>query len=364
MDPAACLPSLPADSRLLIIRLRSLGDIVLMTPALRLLKQWRQDLRLSVVVEPRFRELLEGNPNVEEILSSDERKGFASWFSRMQAVRELRRRKFALAVNLHGGPTSTLFTRFSGSRWRAGFEYYRSPRTYDFLALHARALLGRQKVHTAEHQAAIFFFLGLPRAEVPRAELFVKSEHEKWWARESQARGLSPGMNYAVVHPTALYATKQWAPEKFARLGEYLEREAGLVPVFSCGRGEESVLDAVERARGRTIQRLMTRSLGQFAAALAGARIFVGNDSGPAHMAQALGRPTVVIFGSSSSDLWGPWPPDPSGTTSRVVQNFYECNPCPGDKCYKFPQPECILSVTFEQVRDAVASLLAHAPRK
>jgi ADP-heptose:LPS heptosyltransferase len=86
--------------------------------------------------------------------------------------------------------------------------------------------------------------------------------------------------------------------------------------------------------------------------------LFVGNDSGPAHLAVALGRPVVVIFGSSSSPIWGPWPPPPFNPTARVVQNSFDCNPCPGDRCYKFSQPECILSVTFEQVRQAVEKVL------
>jgi ADP-heptose:LPS heptosyltransferase len=100
-------------------------------------------------------------------------------------------------------------------------------------------------------------------------------------------------------------------------------------------------------------------SLAQFAAALGKARIFVGNDSGPAHMAAALSRPVVVIFGSSSSPIWGPWPRRASKPAARVVQNPFDCNPCPGDRCYKFARPECILSVTFEQVKGAVEEVLA-----
>ena len=73
-------------------------------------------------------------------------------------------------------------------------------------------------------------------------------------------------------------------------------------------------------------------------------------------MAAARGRPGVVIFGSSSARIWGPWRPQ---SAWRAVQNPYECNPCPGDRCYRFQFPECILSVTFEQVRSAVEGVLA-----
>jgi ADP-heptose:LPS heptosyltransferase len=166
-----------------------------------------------------------------------------------------------------------------------------------------------------------------------------------------------------MVHPTALYATKQWAAEKFAQLAVALEQDSGLKPVFSCGPGEEAVLDAIQRASSSAIRRLENSGLGQLAAAFSGARLFVGNDSGPAHIAAALARPLVVIFGSSSSAIWGPWPRPASNSPAQVVQNFYECNPCPGDRCYRFERPECILSVSLGQVKSAVESVLARETR-
>ena len=198
---------------------------------------------------------------------------------------------------------------------------------------------------------------------IPRAELFCGREHAAWWNSKLAAMGIELGRPYAIVHPTAAYKTKQWAPEGFARVGEYLESQAGITPIYSCGPGEEAVLDAVEKAAGKPLRKLQGLGLGEFSAALEGVRLFVGNDSGPAHMAAALARPVVVIFGSSSSPIWGPWPPPASNPGSRVVQNPFDCNPCPGDHCYQFAQPDCILSVTFDQVRDAVAEVLADTAR-
>jgi ADP-heptose:LPS heptosyltransferase len=157
-----------------------------------------------------------------------------------------------------------------------------------------------------------------------------------------------------VVHPTALFATKQWSPEHFAALGVGLE--SWFPVVYSCGPGESHVLDAVEKSAGKELCRLEGTGLRHFAAALAGARLFIGNDSGPAHMAAAVGIPGVVIFSSSSSAQWAPWRPR---AMWRVVQNHYDCNPCPGDRCYQFARPECILSVTLDQVHSAVQGVLA-----
>lgn len=351
------LPDLPAGARILIVRLRSIGDIILLTPTLQLLKEWRSDLRLSVMVEPRFRELLEGNPAVEEILIPGEGSGTRKLLSRMQVIRRLRQRRYSVCVNLHGGPTSRMFTRWSAAPWRVGFHHYRGLNVYNVVVPDALTILNKPSLHTVEHQAAAFFHLGLPPTAIPRARIFSGTNHTAWWNAERARLGIDPNQPYAIVHPTAAYKTKQWAPEGFARIGRYLESQAGIAPVYSCGPGEQTVLDAVEQAAGKPVRRLQGVGLAQFAAALADARLFVGNDSGPAHMAAALARPLVVIFGSSSSPIWGPWPPDDSG--SRIVQNRFDCNPCPGDHCYQFALPECILSITLAQVEQAVAAVLA-----
>jgi heptosyltransferase-3 len=358
MNASRLLPDLPIGSSIVLVRLRSIGDVVLLTPALRLLKEWRPDLKVSVVVEERFRELLENNPDVEDLIDPGGGSGLAKMAARLGAMREIRQRNFALCINLHGGPTGTLFTRASGARWKVGFDYYRSKSVYDVLIPDTRTILGQQDVHTTEHQAAILFYLGMPHAPIPRAQLFVGDRQRDWWEKKRKGLGIDQACDYAIVHPTALYATKQWSAENFARLGVFLEREAGLRAVFSCGPNEGAVLDAIGQAAATSIVRLEGLGLGELAAALEGSRIFVGNDSGPAHMAAALARPVVVIFGSSSSVIWGPWPRDVSGSRARIVQNPFDCNPCPGDRCYQFERPECILSVTFEQVRSAVETVL------
>jgi heptosyltransferase III len=400
-DPKAnsLLPSLPPRSHILFVRLRSIGDIILLTPALAMLKTWRPDLVLSVLVKGGFRQLLAGNPDIDGILELDlprrvagarpNRKldGWRCTAGRLRLVMEMRRRRFALCINLHGGPTSAWLTALGGAQWKAGFHNFRWRRLYHFLVPDARQILGQETVHTAELQAAALYWLGLPPGTIPPAKLIVSAGCRESWHSNRSKLGLAADQDYVVIHPTALYATKQWAPEKFAEIGALLERAAKLPALYACGPGESGVLDAVEAAAGHRLRRLQDVSLDLYAAALSEARLFVGNDSGPAHMASALGRPVVVIFGSSSSRIWGPWPragpraATPTGVLPaiqssvlspasnlnvatepppvRVVQNFYECNPCPGDRCYRFARPECILSISVAQVWDAITAVLS-----
>src|SRR5579863_7755424 len=108
---SSVLESLPQGGRVAVVRLRSMGDCILTTPALTILKNARPDLRIAVVVESRFAELYENNPDIAEILPPD--------------MRALRNWRPALCLNLHGGRTSTRLTAFSGARVRAGFAHFR-----------------------------------------------------------------------------------------------------------------------------------------------------------------------------------------------------------------------------------------------
>jgi heptosyltransferase-3 len=337
---------LPAGAKVLVIRLRSMGDTILMTPALRLLHEWRPDLKVTVLAEHPWNELLEGNPAVHSAMV---------WSGKLSAAWELRRAGFALAINLHGGPTSAFLTRASGARWRAGFEHFRNRFVYNLHVPTAQKILGWEgAVHTAEHVASCFFWLGLPAADIPAAQLFPSPQAAEIVRTRLLSMGLEQGEDYAVIHPAASYASKQWKASGFAEVGEYLESKSGLRPVYICGRGESEILAQVEGYSRHPLLRAEGWEIRELVALIARARIFVGNDAGPAHLAAASGVPVLVIFGSSNSVVWRPW----KAAGSVTVQNYLECNPCPGDRCYVFDEPRCILSVTTEQVKEGLERLL------
>ena len=351
-ESTSLLPSLPEGARILIIRLRSLGDTVLTTPTLRALKQWRPDLRLSILLYPRFAPILEGNPNLEEILVLDaEGPGAPLRIARLVAA--LRERRFAACFNLHGGTLSALLTRLSGAPHRVGFHHFRFPAAYNRRVVLCD-VFGHDRLHSVENQIALFYGAGLPQKEIPALEVFPQARARVSVAQKLAQRGLPAGTPYAVLHPIATFFTKEWPFDRYAALARALEQEHGLAPVFIAGGGEGAKLDAVAQAYGKALLCLEGLPLPELVALLEPAALFVGNDSGPAHIAAALGRPLVVLFGSSSSTVWRPW-----RTPHEVVQNYYACNPCRGDRCYAFAQPECILSITLDQVRVAVDRALA-----
>jgi heptosyltransferase III len=271
------LDRLSPGSRVAIIRLRSLGDCVLSTPAIQLLKQARPDLGIAVVVEERFRPVFENNPDIDSVLPP-----------RAAAIR-----MFApsLCVNLHGGTRSARLTLLSGAIFRAGFDIFRPGWIFNTPIPTAQETLGiSRRVHTAEHLASAMFYLGVPIAEVPRARI------EPPPGRSAHA----PDRPYAVIHPLAATPEKTWPSDSFLTLAQYLDSTLGLVPVFIGGPDED--LSKFDRW-----PRVSAAPLDEIARLMRDAVFFAGNDSGPAHVAAAFGIPQVVLFGPSDSETWAPW---------------------------------------------------------
>jgi len=301
----AVLHTLPSSSRLLIIRLRSLGDCVLTTPALHLLKLARPDLRLAVMVEERFAAVFAGNPEIETILAP--RAGSAmAW-------------RPALTLNFHGGTRSAALTAASLAPWRAGFGHFRFQRLYNLRIPSAQQILGEdRKVHTAEHLASAMFWLGVPKTEVPRARLYAQKV-ARW-------------INCGVLHPFASAPSKAWPVGRFVALAHYLKERHSLEAVIVGGNDDDfSPFAGFECLRGAP--------LGEVKSLLSAASLFAGNDSGPAHMAAAFGVPSVVLYGSSDPQVWAPW-----RTDSEVIV-----------------EPSGLGEVPFERVSDAVDRLRARS---
>ncbi len=292
---------LPNRARVAVIRLRSLGDCVLTTPALDILKTARPDLRVAVVVEDRFAPVFEGNPAVEALLPP-----------RIPALRDWQP---DLCLNLHGGSRSAALTAASGAKIRAGFAHFRFAQAYTVKIPTAQQILGVDRVvHTAEHLASAVFYLGAPRMEIPRARLSAVSRTNP--------------KPYAVIHPVASQPNKTWPAERFLDVADRLEME----PVFIAGPGED--LTPFKKYRI-----LSGAPLAEIKNLLANATLFLGNDSGPAHMAAAFGLPVIVLFGASNIDVWRPWK-----TCSEALSS-----------------PDGIASISTEQVMSALARLRVHA---
>ena len=271
------LDRLPSGARVAIIRLRSLGDCVLTTPALSLLKQARPDLQIAVVVEDRFAPLFAGNPDVDQILAPN-----AGSLSRFRPQ---------LALNLHGGATSVRLMLAAASGLRAGFAHFRFQPMYNVRIPRAQEILGSGSRRSPYRGTSRVRYV-LPRSAPVRNP-----------ARAIVCRAVSREAA-SLRRPASVCVGGRQRPgraENFLAVAKHLDEQS---------RNRT----AVRRRAQATIYRpsaahtcFQGAPLEEVKSLLAGAALFVGNDSGPAHIAAAFGRPVVVLFGSSDIDNWRPW---------------------------------------------------------
>jgi ADP-heptose:LPS heptosyltransferase len=201
-----------------------------------------------------------------------------------------------MAVNFHGGTRSMGLMIASAAPIRAGFGHHAYSFLYTAKIPRAQEILGEERpVHTAEHLASAMFWLGVPTTGIPRAKLIA------------QPASSAPPASYVAIHPFASRPDKAWPADRFLAAAEALRVQCGLQPVFLAGPAD----DAGPFSRFAVLRNASLESLKSI---ISGADLFLGNDSGPAHVAAAFGIPVVALFGPSDPSAWSPW-----RTESRVL---------------------------------------------
>jgi predicted lipopolysaccharide heptosyltransferase III len=334
--------------KVLVVRLRSIGDTVLATPSLFALKRFLPNAQVDILVEDWVAPVLDNHPHVDNVIVL-ERGGL---MARARVARSLRAANYDVVYNLHGGTTSTFLTRATGARHRVGFKSYQYGQLHNHACPSPLLLWQQQKTHSVEQQLALLGWTGVPVTDRPRTTLGTSPKAAEKVDRLLTEAGLA-GQNIVLIHPAAAFATKHWAVEKFARVVEFLA-ERGFTSVAIAAPKEQALL---EQLRSETSVNVVTfaLSLPEVTALAARSRLFVGNDSGIAHIAAAVGTPAVVVFGSSNIAHWRPW----NSAPAEVVFEEMSCQPCHGYFCEQFAQPECILRVPVTRVTAAIDRLLS-----
>ena len=336
-------------NRVLVIRLRSIGDTVLSTPSLIALRRFLPDAQIDVLLEDWVAPVLEGFDEVDNVISvGTDLKG------RLRTAWKLMRDRYDVVFNLHGGPTSRFFTNSASKIHSVGYLHYPRGAGYFHAFPPASRYWNKEPTHSAEQQLALLGYAGVPVDDRPKSKLIVTPEA----AYQIAIRLPENFGEFALVHPTSAFATKEWAITNFARTAEYLAGQ-GIKTIAVAAKDESDKLDALKANSKVPILTLSGIPLPEITALAARATLFVGNDSGIAHIAAAVNTPTVVVFGSSNRDHWRPWINAPN----EIVFNPFECQPCPGYECKVYGTPKCIISVSPDQVIGAIERVLAQSEK-
>jgi heptosyltransferase-1 len=288
--------------RILLIRTSALGDIVHCLPALRSLRQAFADARIGWVVEDVFAPLLHRDQDLDEVLEV----GLRRWRRtplRAATLREMRASLGRLAewgpdvvLDLMGNHKAGALAAVTGTDRRIGLEarQRREPSSAAWLSEWVSARGG----HAVDRALAV-------TAALTGSDRFPGFGPEK--IREAAGKSLPSPAGYIVIHPGAAWSSKRYPAERWGRVAAALGRATARKVLVSIGPGEESLADAVERASGGAAARAEASDLPRLVGLLAGAGLVLGGDTGPLHLAHALGVPTLFLHGPTDPGTHGPY---------------------------------------------------------
>ena len=292
--------------------------------------------------------MLLGNPHVDHLFVID--RGRNKLLSRLGALRAIRSFRPDTVIDLHGGSTSALLSALSSASRRVGYAQNRFSGLYTDLVADSSQVWGKDAVHTVEHQLTPLKHLGFRVDPIEPLHVPVNSDDLAYVRDRLLKRGVRG--DFILLHPGAAFGTKQWEPTNYAHLAKDLVSRDYPV-VITAGPDEKEVLEAVRRDCAPEVVFLDPLTIGRFSALASLCRLYVGNDTGTTHIAAALGRKIVAIFGSSDYSVWYPW-----GVAHRLLHSDLSCIPCPGYYCLRYDKPRCIRSIEVPRVLQAALELL------
>ena len=351
-------PALPPQ-RILCIKLKHIGDVLLMTPAIRALRRAWPRSAVAALVPRGTEEVLAGNPDLTGVFVLDREAGYAG---DLALVRALRRFEPDLVLEMGQGDREAILGCLSGARHRVGYVPGR-PGAWRRIRL-TRAVPWNGWQHVVETNLDLVRACCGVAAEASQPVLVVQPELRARMAERLTAAGMGPGQRLVVVHPVSRWLFKAWPEANCAETIIRLVREIPVAVALTSGprSGEIDTANRIlaraqlGRGGGPIINLIGHTSVGELAALLELASLFIGVDSAPMHMAAALGVPVVALFGPSGEMSWGPW-----GEGHAVVASPYLCRPCGQDGCLGSKRSDCLEAITVQMVWEAVEPILSRA---
>lgn len=361
----------PLPHRILAIKLGHIGDVLLMTPSLDLLRRAFPESEISVLVRRGTEAVLYGNPNATQIIIGadvGEKKSLRQRApSELRLIKRLRKQAFDTAINFSASDRGAIVGLLSGAKYRVGYPAV------------TRGLWGRDRLYThlckrdwltthavlkdAQLVCDFATSLGLrpfdDAASVTGKLTFTTSDEAREFAATCWQSIGNPNAPRVIIHPTSRWLFKCWSDDNVAALVDSLQLQFNAAVMLTTGPDEK------ETAKGKHIlslcnakpaARLGDVTLDQLGALIQHAHLFVGVDTAPMHIAAAVGTPAVALFGPSLDALWHPW-----GIGHQVVRHRCPCIEQNKITCDKSKVVACMAQITLKEVLEAASTILSAA---
>lgn len=363
--------------RILIIKLRHIGDVLLTVPTIRALKENFPDANISALVNKRTEEMLCDNPLLDEIIVYDRNiKGLPisqKIKGEINFISGLKKREFDLVVDLTSGDRPALLSYLSGARYRIGNNPMGKGFLGKRLAYTHLSNVDQKRRHTVEYNLDTVREFGIDTKD-KTVDFYFNNEDEQYIDNFLKENSVSKNNILVHVHPTSRWLFKTWNDKSMAEIIDYLQIKKK-TRVIVTSSPEKKELDKAKKilklCKSKPLELIGKTSLKQLGALSKRTNLFFGVDSAPMHIAAAVDTPVIALFGPSGAFHWGPWDNNYKGQGSRVwgqekpyskqsglqtfgkhtvIQKDWDCIPCGKDGCEGTKISRCLEEISVESV--------------
>ena len=331
-------------TRILLIKLRYLGDVVLSTPLLPLLRKQFPDAIITFLVNPGTESVLQSNPYLDEVWALPRE----SWWQQLSFIRKVREAKFDAVIDLTDADRSAFLSFMSGASTRIGYnhEHRWRGKFYTYLV---SAHYG--SMHMVEYHQQALAGLGIKEL-VGKPEVYGEGSGVGQQDEDGFGDFSTKDQSLVLLHPTARYVFKAWPLERFAAVSDWLSGQGLRVALI--GSQSEVLIgqQIVNVSKSKPINLMGKTHLSQLIVLMKQSVLFIGNDGGPMHIAAAVGCPVLGLFGPTDPAVWGP-----RGSNVKVIYKGLDCEDCFYPGCFR-GEESCMRQISVEEVCQAALSML------
>lgn len=346
---------------ILIVKMSAIGDVIHTLPALTALRRHYPDARIDWLIEEAAVEAVHGHKALDRLLiwnRASSRQQFRAG-DRLAVVNEIRRlakelrdTRYDLLIDFHALLKSSLWVVLARADRKAGFGRGMEHSEGSYLFLNERIPAISMEVHALDRGLILLKALGIPADEVIY-DFPILEENAIEARKLLEDEGMRAGAHLVAIHPMTLWDTKLWVNQRFGEVADRLI-ERGFRVVFTGGPADRKGIDEICRGMAHPVFRLDGQtSLKTLAALYRLASTVLSTDTGPMHLAAAVGTPVVALFGPTA-----PWRTGPHGREHVVLRVGLDCSPCFRRRCptSRYEQMTCMRQITVDQVVEAVVS--------
>jgi len=338
--------------KILIVRTDRIGDVLLTTPVIKALRDSLPQAYIAIMVNPSTLDIVKDNPYLDEVIVYDKENLHRGIWRNLKFVLGLRKKRFDLALVLHTKNRTNIICFLSGIKERVGFYN----KKFGFLLTKKLAdTKPRGEKHEVDYCLDVVRAIGV---EPKERRLFMPkdSDSEKYIDEILKENNISAKDKLVAIHPGASCISKRWFPERFAETADILIDEYNVKILVIAG--EKDILYSkrvISKIRNKVIDLSGRTSLRQLASLLSRCSLLISNDSGPCHIATAVGCPVIAIFGRNQKGL-SPIRWRPLGERDIVLHKEVGCSDCLAHNCNR--NFACLKAITVRDVLLAVDPIL------